>query len=432
MRMRMKMRTGWCAAIALGSYLSCAGVQAAMVNLAQIKSGEYLSRAGDCIACHTAVGRPSFAGGLKMMMPFGAIYSTNITPDVETGIGNYSEQDFSRALREGIAKDGHHLYPAMPYPSFSKITDHDVHDLYVYFMYQVPAVRQENRHSDIPFPLNQRFPLALWDNIFAASQTYYSDPQKTADWNRGAYLVQGLGHCGSCHTPRGVGYQEKALDQTSARYLSGGTLEGWHAPNLRGDTTTGLGQWNEGEISQFLKLGHIERATAFGSMAEVIHNSTQYLSDADRQAIAAYLKSFPADGNFRVQVNDNGTTNRLDNAVASIPGAQLYLDHCADCHLSSGQGETNRYPPLAQNPVVVSDAPSSLINLVLNGSHAPTTQFTPKDIKMPGFSAELDDKEIADVLTFIRHGWGNQARAVTAAQVNEMRKLTAKQSQVSN
>ncbi|MGC6389393.1 c-type cytochrome [Ewingella sp. S1.OA.A_B6] len=420
----MKTRMGGYASLVLGSFLSCAVVQAARVDPAQIKAGEYLSRAGDCAACHTAAGGKPFSGGLKMSTPVGAIYSTNITPDVETGIGNYSEQDFSRALREGIAKDGHRLYPAMPYPSFSKITDRDIHELYVYFMHQVPAVRQQNRSSDIPFPLNLRSPLALWDNVFAVPQLYYSNPQKTADWNRGAYLVQGLGHCGSCHTPRGVGYQEKALDQTSKDYLSGGTLEGWHAPNLRGDATTGLGQWNLQEISQFLKTGHTERATAFGSMTEVIHNSTQYLSDADRQAMAVYLKSFPADGNFRVQVNDSGTTNVLNSASVSAPGAQLYLDNCADCHLSSGQGEESRYPALAQNPVVVSADPSSLINLVLNGSHAPVTQYAAKPAKMPGFSSELNDQQVAEVVNFIRNGWGNKAPDIRASQVKEMRKMT--------
>ncbi|GAB2946179.1 cytochrome c [Hafnia psychrotolerans] len=417
------------AAIVLWRCLSSAGAQAATLDPAQINAGEYLSRMGDCAACHTAAGGKPFAGGLKMSTPVGAIYSSNITPDKNTGIGHYSEKDFSKALRQGIAKDGHHLYPAMPYPSFSKITDSDVHDLYVYITQRVVAVDQKNRGSDISFPLNMRWPLAVWNTVFLEKKPYYSDPQKTADWNRGAYLVQGLGHCGSCHTPRGVGYQEKALDQNSKYYLSGGTLEGWHAPNLRGDATTGLGQWNAAEIGQFLKVGHTERATAFGSMTEVIHNSTQYLNDADRQAIAVYLKSLPADGNYRAQVNNNATTKALDAEISTAPGAQIYVDNCLDCHLSSGQGEANRYPTLAQNPVVVSDDPSSLINLVLNGSRAPATQFSSKPVKMPGFAADLDDQQIADVVTFIRHGWGNQASTVSAGQVKEMRQLTANKNQ---
>lgn len=390
----------------------------------RIKQGEYLSRAGDCVACHTAPGGKPFAGGLKMSTPVGAIYSSNITPDKNSGIGDYSEEDFNKALRQGIAKDGHHLYPAMPYPSFSKMTDNDVHNLYLYFTHQVTAVDQKNRESDIPFPLNMRWPLAVWNSVFLEKKPYYSDPQQTADWNRGAYLVQGLGHCGSCHTPRGIGYQEKALDQNDDDYLSGGTLEGWHAPNLRGDATTGLGQWNEEEISQFLERGHTERSAAFGSMVDVIQDSTQYLTDDDRHAIAVYLKSLPADGKLRVQVNNDSTTEALQKGDVSKPGAQVYLDNCSGCHLSSGQGEKNAFPQLAQNPAVVSEDASSVINIVLNGSHAPKTKTAPTGLTMPGFAWRLDDQQVADVVNFIRNGWGNQAPDISASQVSEIRKLT--------
>ncbi|MDN5679483.1 MAG: cytochrome c [Ewingella sp.] len=390
---------------------------------AQIKHGEYLARAGDCAACHTAPGGRPFAGGLKMMTPVGAIYASNITPDRLTGIGTYSEQDFSRALRQGIAQDGHHLYPAMPYPSFNKITDSDTRDLYLYFTQRVAPVAQTNRPSDIPFPLNMRWPLAVWNQAFLQQKPYYSDPQQTADWNRGAYLVQGLGHCGSCHTPRGVGFQEKALDNGDRAYLSGGTLDGWHAPNLRGDATTGLGQWTEGDITQFLQQGHTARSTAFGSMVDVVQDSTQYLTDADRQAIAVYLKSLPADGQFRVQVNNSATAQALEKGDVAATGAQLYMDNCADCHLTSGQGEKNKYPQLAQNPVVVSADPSSMINIVLRGAHSPVTATSGKGAKMPAFADQLEDQEVADVVNFIRNGWGNQAEKVSAAQVKAMREL---------
>lgn len=390
---------------------------------AQIKHGEYLARAGDCAACHTAPGGKPFAGGLKMMTPVGAIYASNITPDKLTGIGSYSEQDFSRALRQGIAQDGHHLYPAMPYPSFNKITDSDTRDLYLYFTQRVAPVAQTNRPSDIPFPLNMRWPLAVWNQAFLQQKPYYSDPKQTADWNRGAYLVQGLGHCGSCHTPRGVGFQEKALDNGNRAYLSGGTLDGWHAPNLRGDATTGLGQWTEGDITQFLQQGHTARSTAFGSMAEVVQDSTQYLTDVDRQAIAVYLKSLPADGQFRVQVNNSATAQALEKGDVAASGAQLYMDNCADCHLTSGQGEKNKYPQLAQNPVVVSADPSSMINIVLRGAHSPVTATSGKGAKMPAFADQLEDQEVADVVNFIRNGWGNQAEKVSAAQVKAMREL---------
>lgn len=415
-------RHGWLLGLGLSALAQAATADDDLA--ARLKSGEYLSRAGDCAACHTAPGGKPFAGGLKMTTPVGAIFSSNITPDKTSGIGDYSEEDFSKALRQGIAKDGHHLYPAMPYPSFSKLTDNDVHDLYLYFIHQVPAVAQSNKRSDIPFPLNMRWPLAVWNSVFLEKQPYYSDPKQTADWNRGAYLVQGLGHCGSCHTPRGIGYEEKALDQTSSDYLAGGTLEGWHAPNLRGDATTGLGQWNEAEITQFLQSGHTERSAAFGSMVAVIQDSTQYLTDGDRQAIAVYLKSLPADGKFKVQVNNDSTTVALEKGDVSQAGAQLYLDNCAGCHLSSGQGEKNAFPQLAQNPAVVGDDPSSVINVVLQGSRIPKTQTSPTGMRMPGFAWRLDNQEVADVVNFIRNGWGNQAPNVSASQVEAIRQLS--------
>ncbi|VEA65209.1 Gluconate 2-dehydrogenase cytochrome c subunit precursor [Serratia plymuthica] len=221
-----------------------AGVAQAADDAQRIQHGEYLARAGDCAACHTAPGGVPFAGGLKMTTPIGAIYSTNITPDKQTGIGEYSQQEFSDALRKGVARDGTRLYPAMPYPSFAKISDEDVRDLYLYFTHQVKPVAQQNKDSDIPWPLNMRWPLALWNLAFREDGSYRPDAKQSAEWNRGAYLVQGLGHCGTCHTPRGIGFQEKALTQSDSAYLSGGTLEGWHAANLRADPVSG---WAIGE-----------------------------------------------------------------------------------------------------------------------------------------------------------------------------------------
>ena len=265
-------------------------------NLAPENPGEYVARAGDCVACHSVPGGKAFAGGLKMGSPLGAIYSTNITPDPETGIGNYTLQDFDRALRQGVAKDGHRLYPAMPYPSYAKLTDADVKALYDFFMKDVPAVRQANKPNEIPTWLSFRWPLALWNLVFAPSGSYVDKPEHDAVWNRGAYLVQGLGHCGACHTPRGFAFQEKALDESSADYLCGALLDAWLAANLRGDPRTGLGQWSQADLVEFLKTGHNRDGTAFGSMIDVVNNSTPYLSDGDINAIAVYLKSLPASG----------------------------------------------------------------------------------------------------------------------------------------
>jgi alcohol dehydrogenase (quinone), cytochrome c subunit len=256
--------------------------------------GEYLARAGDCVACHSVPGGMAFAGGLKMGSPLGAIYSTNITLDPETGIGSYSLQDFDRAVRRGIAKGGHRLYPAMPYPSYAKLTDADVAALYDFFMKQVPPVHQENLKNEIPTLLSFRWPLAIWDLVFTTSGSYVAKSDHDADWNRGAYLVQGLGHCGACHTPRGFAWQEKALDDSSPTYLSGALLDAWYASDLRGDIRTGLGTWSREDLADFLKAGHNRGETAFGSMIDVVNNSTPYLSDSDINAIATYLKSLPA------------------------------------------------------------------------------------------------------------------------------------------
>lgn len=397
--------------------------QAAPVPLEQrIAHGEYLSRAGDCTACHTAVRGQPFAGGLKMTTPVGAIYSTNITPDRKHGIGEYSFTEFSDAVRKGIRKDGTHLYPAMPYPSFVKINEDDMQDLYLYFQHGVKPVAQANKDSDIPWPLNMRWPLAGWNLLFRHDGVFQPDTQQTTAWNRGAYLVQGLGHCGSCHTPRGIGFQEKALDQSEPEYLSGGTLEGWHAANLRGDKVTGLGQWNEQQIAQFLQSGHTEKSAAFGSMTDVVQDSTQYLNAEDLQAITVYLKSLqPMGDNAKEPVKDPATYQALASGKATQPGAQLYLDNCAACHRSDGMGYENTFPALAHNPVLLSKDPSSLISIVLKGSHMPITQTAPTGLTMPDFGWRLSDEDVAQLLSFVRTGWGNQAEPVSASQVKDIR-----------
>lgn len=392
---------------------------------ARLLHGEYLARVGDCAACHTAPGGAPFAGGLKMTTPVGAIYSTNITPDQQTGIGEYSLQEFSDALRKGVARDGTRLYPAMPYPSFAKISDEDVRDLYLYFTHQVQPVAQQNKDSDIPWPLNMRWPLAMWDLVFREDGTYQPDATQSAEWNRGAYLVQGLGHCGTCHTPRGIGFQEKALNQSDSAYLSGGTLEGWHAANLRADTVSGLGSWSEQDITRFLKTGHNNRFAAFGSMVDVVQDSTQYLSDTDLRAIAGYLQPLRADNQEKPLRQNGATASLLANGDVGRPGAQAYLDNCAACHRSDGQGYRDTFPQLAHNPALLSDDPSSLISIILNGSRTPITVGAPTGLTMPDFGWRLNDEQIAQLATFVRSSWGNRAPPVTAAEVQEIRKNSA-------
>jgi len=359
-----------------------------------------------------------------MGTPLGAIYSTNITPDPDTGIGNYSLADFDRAVRQGVAKDGHHLYPAMPYPSYAKLTDADVAALYGFFMKQVPPVRQANLKSEIPALLGIRWPLAIWDFFFAPHSNYVPGLGHDAAWNRGAYLVQGLGHCGACHTPRGIAIQEKALDDDGSNYLAGAELDAWYAPSLRGDMRTGLGAWSEKDISEFLKHGHNRVGGAFGSMIDAVNNSTSYLSDSDIQAIASYLKSLPAKSAQQAAAYDGATTVALLERPTTQPGGAIYLSTCASCHGFDAKGYAPYMPALAGNPVVLDHNPSSLINLMLNASVPLVVDGTPDAYRMPQFRQQLSNQDIAEVLTFIRRDWGNQATAVTAVQVAKLRKRT--------
>jgi len=396
-----------------------------------IRQGEYLSRAGDCIACHTAQGGKPFAGGLGLDSPLGAIYSTNITPDPDTGIGNYTLEDFDRAVRRGVAKDGHTLYPAMPYTSYAKVSPQDIQALYAYFMHGVQPVNQANKDTEIPWPLSMRWPLGIWRWMFApdADRAQAAGAKEAAagpgEVLRGKYLVEGLGHCSSCHTPRGLAMQEKALtaDDGSA-FLAGGRIEGWLAKNLRGDPADGLGGWTKEDIVAFLKDGRNGHSAAFGGMSQVVSDSTQHLADADLDAIAAYLKTLPParpDAGAAPQYDDSAG-QALRTGKATGDGAIAFLNNCAACHRSTGKGYEQTFPRLALSSTVNSRDPASLIHLVLKGGQMPATASAPTAYAMPGFDWRLTDQEIADVVTFVRSSWGNQAAAVTASDVAKVRK----------
>lgn len=382
--------------------------------------GRAVAVAADCVACHTAAdGRP-FAGGRPMKTPLGTLYSTNITPDGATGIGAYSFADFDGAVRRGIAKDGHRLYPAMPYPAYAKISDDDMRALYTYFIGAVPAVVQPNRPAGIPWPLSMRWPLAAWNALFARIEPFRPRPDHDARWNRGAYLVEGPGHCGSCHTPRGLAFEEKAMDETGGRhFLAGGDVDGWFAKSLRGEPGTGLGDWSEDEIVQFLKTGRTAKATAFGGMTEVIEHSTQHMAIEDLAAIARYLKSLPPAAPGAPRQSDDTTRQTLAAGDFTKPGAAAYVEHCAICHRVNGEGVAGIFPALAGNSAVTPPDPASAIRITLEGGQVPRTGNGPAFV-MPAF-ARLGDQEVADILTFIRTGWGNRASAVTAGAVDKVR-----------
>ncbi|MEO9382582.1 cytochrome c [Chromobacterium phragmitis] len=376
-----------------------------------VRRGAYLARVSDCIACHSAPGGKENAGGLPMDTPVGKIYSTNITPDKETGIGDYSYEDFARALRRGVAKEGHSLYPAMPYTSFARINDDDMRDLYAYFMYGVQPVKQANRDSDIPWPLSMRWPLTLWRWMFHDDSRYQPDAGKTAEWNRGAYLVQGMAHCGTCHTPRGVAFQEVALSEKKPGYLTGALLAGWYAGNLTGDAREGLGGWSADELSQYLQTGRNRHTAAFGPMAEVVHYSSQHINAADLSAIAVYLKSLPSAG-------------AADPAPVRT-GAALFFENCATCHQANGQGHDKVVPALAGSSAVMARDATSLIRVVLEGGVNARTHHLAWEYSMPGYAQQMSDQEVADVLTYMRQSWGNAASPVAAGDVAKVRGIVA-------
>lgn len=375
-----------------------------------MSAGEYVAKAGDCTACHTAPGGALLAGGMKFPTPLGAIYATNITPDKQHGIGTYSFDEFDRAMRQGIAKDGHRLYPAMPYTSYARMNVADMRALYDYLMQEVPAQNAANRASDISWPLSMRWPLAVWNQLFHDDAQYRPDSGQSAEWNRGAYLVQGAGHCGSCHTPRGWAMQEKGLDSKEPAFLSGAELDGWFASNLRG--------MPQEEVAALLKTGRSRHAAVAGPMSEVVTHSTQYLTDGDLNAIATYLHSLTAE------------KPPAENAVAPVAGSQqagqrTYAMYCSTCHGNKGEGSDNTIPALSGNATVTADNPLTALRVLLEGAQTPITQQATA-IAMPGYGWALNDRQAADLMSYLRGSWGNQAGAVTAQQVQEARKLAEK------
>jgi mono/diheme cytochrome c family protein len=402
-------------------------VKDAASDAASIERGRYLALAADCAACHTAPGGKPFAGGLALDSPLGAIYSTNITPDPATGVGKFTLDDFDRAVRHGIDNEGTTLYPAMPYPSYAYMTDEDTAALYGYFMHEVKPVTSTGHSNAIPWPLSMRWPVAIWRKLFAPrpdaptfNASRYTDPVVA----RGAYLVEGPGHCGTCHTPRALTLQEKALDDSSNAYLAGGQrIGGWVAVNLRGNPADGLGNWSKDDIVATLRTARNSQQTVVGTpMSDVVVHSTQYLTNDDLQAIAAYLKSLaPVPGDSPKFTADPATAAALAAGREINRGAELYDDNCAACHRTDGTGSPNALPKMAGNSSVLTEDPNSLIRLVLGGSSLPGTTAAPSALGMPSFAWRLSNDEVAQLLTFIRGSWGNQAPSVSARQVARAR-----------
>ena len=382
-----------------------------------IERGQYVARLGDCIACHTAKGGAVMAGGLELKTPMGTIFSSNITPDPQTGIGQYSFEQFDRAMREGVTPAGQNLYPAMPYPSYAKMSEEDMRALYAYLLQDVTPVKQANLEADMSFPFNQRWGLALWNRVFVDNQPFTPDPDKSAELNRGAYLVQGLGHCGSCHTPRGIAFQEKAMSdagRSGKHYLAGETVEEWRALSLRN-------LWTVEDTVQLLKTGQNRFATVSGNMADVIHHSTQHFTDADLTAIASYLKSLPPGKDDLPMPAVAVEPIKAPDTLFTSRGGLGYTQFCADCHRPDGGGVKGMFPPLNGNPGITAANPTTLLHITLTGWKTPQTAAHPRVYTMPGF-ARLADAEVAEILSFVRSSWGNDAPAITPVQVAKMRK----------
>ena len=382
-------------------------------DAAQIERGRYVARLGDCIACHTETGGATMAGGRALETPMGTIWSTNITPDRKTGIGGWSFGAFDRAMRKGVAADGHNLYPAMPYPSYAKISEEDMKALWAYLTKGLEPVDKPNRAAAMHFPFDLRFGLSYWNFAFLDATPFRADPNRDAVWNRGAYLVQGLGHCGACHTPRGLGFQEKAMSEAGsngALFLAGARVENWNAVELRD-------LWTVADTVELLETGQNRFATASGSMTEVILHSTQGTSREDLTAIATYLKSLPSD---RPKPTPRVVSSEAPANTYTTRGGLGYAQFCTDCHRPDGAGVKGVFPPLAGNPTISAKDPSTLVHITLTGWKTAATTAHPRVWTMPAF-ARLGDDEIAEILTFVRESWGEGAGPVTGRQVAEAR-----------
>ncbi|NKF22319.1 c-type cytochrome [Solimonas marina] len=383
----------------------------------EFERGEYLVRAANCVSCHTAPGGAVLAGGVAFPTDFGTIYSTNITPDKKTGIGNWSFEQFEAAMRHGIRPDGEPLYPAFPYTNFTKITDADLHALYVFFMNLKPVVAPA-KQNELSFPFSQRKLMVIWNALFFDEGTFVSDPTRSTEWNRGAYLVEALAHCSACHSPRNLLGAEKRgslytggsffdLDEDRGRVARG-------APNLT-RSPHGLGAWSQADIASYLKSGISAHARLMGTMNEVVLNSTRYLTKADTQAMAVYLKSLSPAG---------AVPSKPSEKVMAL-GAKQYDINCGTCHLPTGLGSADTAPPLAGSAFAQAPEPWSLIDLVINGPRtppeAPSLEWQRPWQSMKPFRQKLSDEQAAALLTFVRNSWGNSAPAVEPEDIDRMR-----------
>jgi mono/diheme cytochrome c family protein len=377
---------------------------------ALVQRGAYLARAGNCAACHTERGGAAYAGGKGLATPFGTVYASNLTPDADTGIGRWSADDFWRAMHHGQSRDGRLLYPAFPYTEYTRVRREDADALFAYLQ-SLPPVAQANRPHALGWPYRTQAALKVWRTLFFTPGTFEADTSRSAEWNRGAYLVQGLGHCQACHAPRNaLGATTAALD------LSGGQipLQKWYAPSLAAPGEAGLQRWSEDEAVQLLRDGRSAHGATLGPMAEVVAGSTRHLDEADLRAMATFLRALPEQPVHRER-GEPATSQVLER------GAALYEQHCAQCHGAQGEGHAGMYLPLSGNRSVALQDPTNLLRLIVSGGFTPSTAGNPRPFGMPPFGQDLSDADIAAVASFVRSRWGNEAGRVLPLDVQKVR-----------
>ncbi|MEI4485260.1 cytochrome c [Frigidibacter sp. MR17.14] len=399
--------------------------------------GKYAMIAGDCVACHTAPGGEELAGGRAIESPMGTIWSTNITPDKANGIGAWSFEDFRAAMIDGVAPGGEHLYPAMPYENYRLMSEEDLRALYDYLLKDVKPVAVANKETELSFPFNLRFGIRAWNWLALSHGPGFTPAGKTEAEDRGQYLVEGPGHCAACHSPRNTFMAQDGVTADNGKFLTGGVVGGWNAPALRGAGSAPQ-QWTVEEMASYLATGRNAHSTANGEMGLVVEHSLQHLTDEDNIAIAAFLKgidgekvalpsSFANPGPTpmepaKADAAGEATTKMLTEADPGMPlGARLYLDSCSACHFVTGKGAPGIFPELQGNHLVTGSEVGPLVSVILNGADVPPTAKRPMHLVMQGYADRLSDDEVAELASWLRKAWGNDAGAVTAADVAKVR-----------
>src|SRR5580698_4247302 len=378
-----------------------------------VTRGEYIYRLGDCAACHTKPGGKTLAGGYALVTPLGTIYSTNITPDRDHGIGSYSLTDFARAVRLGVTPDGTRLYPAMPYTSYAKMSDEDLQDMYSYLQKNITPVNEAAPATKLPWPFNMRWTMAFWNVVFLDSSHFTPDSSKDAQWNRGAYVVEALEHCGECHTPRAI---TQNLD--NAKKFSGTVLQGWKAYNITASKQSGVGGWSDDALASYLSTGHADgHSSASGPMAEAVSNSLRFANADDVKAIVAYVRSTPAIDNAPAIAQSPPAANETSPPPGL--GVQVFAGNCANCHDWNGKGVQSPYANLLGSRTVNDPDATNLMAIVLSGSNAP---LPIEHAFMPPFGHGHSDDELAAVANFVNGYFGNGQAKVTAADIDKARK----------